>query len=110
MQHGFICRCLHAFGHMSVQLPRNELPKHESHFLWPLCVTPQRNGSRAHADLVWFAGGVDEAEMFRTFNMGVGMAIIVPAGDVGKVLCELPKAFVIGKIAEGKGVKFTHEP
>lgn len=31
------------------------------------------------------AGNVPDSEMFRTFNMGVGMVIVVPRSDVGKV-------------------------
>lgn len=32
-------------------------------------------------DFVRHCGGIEPAEMFRTFNMGVGMAVVVPAGQ-----------------------------
>jgi phosphoribosylformylglycinamidine cyclo-ligase len=47
---------------------------------------------------------VDEEEMFRTFNMGVGMVFIVEEKDV-KTVCENSDAYVIGSIVKGeKGV------
>ena len=56
-------------------------------------------------------GGIGEEEMFRTFNMGVGMTVIVPAGQVEQALEALHadgrEAFVIGEVVEGpKGVSF----
>jgi phosphoribosylformylglycinamidine cyclo-ligase len=50
------------------------------------------------------AGGVPDAEMFRTFNMGVGMVAVVPASDVEKALAAGVGAFVLGEIVEGEGV------
>jgi phosphoribosylformylglycinamidine cyclo-ligase len=51
------------------------------------------------------AGQVSEEDMFRTFNMGVGMVIAVPAEDAEeavRVAQELgEQAFVIGRVAEG---------
>jgi phosphoribosylformylglycinamidine cyclo-ligase len=48
---------------------------------------------------------VDEAEMFRTFNMGVGLILAVDEKNVDKVL-ENSDGYVIGKIQKGKkGVK-----
>ena len=52
-------------------------------------------------------GGVAEAEMFRTFNMGIGFAAIGPEGDVDKLLTAFithnHDASVIGRIVEGDG-------
>jgi phosphoribosylformylglycinamidine cyclo-ligase len=49
-------------------------------------------------------GKVDDAEMQRTFNCGLGMALVVPAKDVEEVLVRLKalgeKAWVIGEILE----------
>lgn len=39
-------------------------------------------------------------EMFGTFNMGVGMVVVVDANDVTKVLETLPDAYEIGEITE----------
>ena len=47
---------------------------------------------------------VDEVEMFRTFNMGVGMVLVVDAEDVDAV-CTNSDAYVIGAMIRGeKGV------
>jgi phosphoribosylformylglycinamidine cyclo-ligase len=43
---------------------------------------------------------VEPREMYRVFNMGIGMAIVVAADAVDEVLGELPGAFVAGGIIE----------
>jgi len=53
------------------------------------------------------AGGVERMEMFRAFNMGVGMVVITPAGDAGAVI-EAARAaecaaWVLGHVAPGSG-------
>jgi len=55
-------------------------------------------------------GGVIEEEMFRTFNMGIGMVLIVSQKDSEKIVSELQNKFelnasVIGEIVKGKGVQ-----
>jgi phosphoribosylformylglycinamidine cyclo-ligase len=49
-------------------------------------------------------GKVEEEEMLRTFNCGIGMAMVVPAKDVEEVLVRLKalgeKAWVVGEILE----------
>lgn len=50
------------------------------------------------------AGGVPDAEMFRTFNMGVGMVIVVDAADVDATMNAGIGTFVMGEIVEGSGV------
>lgn len=51
-------------------------------------------------------GNVEDREMFRTFNMGVGMMMVVPQTDAETVLEELEKqgesAYIIGEIILGK--------
>ncbi|MBR5424207.1 MAG: phosphoribosylformylglycinamidine cyclo-ligase [Clostridia bacterium] len=53
--------------------------------------------------LIQKAGGIDERDMFNTFNMGVGMCVIVPAAQAAKALellgCAGEDAYVIGEIA-----------
>ena len=54
-------------------------------------------------------GNVDEQVMYNTFNMGVGMMVVVDKNDVDKTISAIAgageKAFVIGEIKEGeKGV------
>lgn len=46
-------------------------------------------------------GNIDRMEMFGTFNMGVGMVIVVDAKHAEKVLDLLDDAYEIGEITEG---------
>jgi len=52
--------------------------------------------------------GVDDAEMYRAFNMGIGMILVVPKKEADKVVKKAQKlgekAFLIGEIAKGKQV------
>lgn len=52
----------------------------------------------------WTAGGIDKEEMFRTFNMGVGMVVAAAPQHAERTLEMLPGAFLLGKVAEGNGV------
>lgn len=51
-------------------------------------------------------GNVDERDMFNTFNMGVGMSIVVKKGEEDKALSILKQngedAYVLGKIIKGE--------
>ena len=49
-------------------------------------------------------GSVDEMEMYRVFNMGVGLVFFVPPGDVEKARTALPEAFVAGEALGWDGV------
>ncbi len=52
-------------------------------------------------------GGIDDEEMYQTFNMGMGMAIILPEKHAKKALDILNKtqeARIVGHVHEGKGV------
>jgi len=55
-------------------------------------------------DLIAETGNIPERDMFNTFNMGVGMSIVVSAGDADKALEVLrangEDAYVIGRIEE----------
>lgn len=53
------------------------------------------------------AGGVASDEMFRTFNMGIGMIIVVDAADAQAVLDAGIGAMELGDIVPGAGVQFT---
>jgi phosphoribosylformylglycinamidine cyclo-ligase len=44
------------------------------------------------------AGNVDEEEMYRVFNMGIGMTLICSKINVDKLLQGLPGAKVIGQV------------
>ena len=56
-------------------------------------------------DLIMKTGNIPERDMFNTFNMGVGMSIVVPAAEVDTALEILrangEDAYVIGKIVAG---------
>ena len=52
-------------------------------------------------------GRIEEKEMFRTFNMGIGLALVVSPRSAAKALAALEKmgqrAWVIGELFTGKG-------
>jgi len=60
--------------------------------------------------MIQSGGGVSEEEMFRTFNMGVGMVAIVAPGDLHDVEHSLERrgetSFVMGAVVAGSGVAF----
>jgi phosphoribosylformylglycinamidine cyclo-ligase len=55
-------------------------------------------------DLLQRVGNIPERDMFNTYNMGVGMSVVVPANEVDKALEILnangEDAYVIGKIVK----------
>jgi len=60
--------------------------------------------------LIQSGGRVSDDEMFRTFNMGVGMIVVVSPEDLHDVEHSLERrgetSFVIGSVAPGDGVAF----
>ena len=63
-------------------------------------------------DLIAKTGDIPERDMYNTYNMGVGMSIVVPASDVERALEVLTAcgedAYVIGEIIKGdEGVVFA---
>lgn len=52
-------------------------------------------------------GGVQEAELYRVFNMGVGMTLIVAGDQADRVLrfvaTQGTKAWIVGEVVQGKG-------
>ena len=72
-----------------------------------------REGLGVHIDLralkpqpvfryVMEKGAVPQDDMLRTFNLGVGMVLIVAAEDVGRV----PGGWLIGEVVSGAGVSY----
>ncbi len=56
-------------------------------------------------DMIASWGNIPERDMFNTYNMGVGMSVVVPAAEADKAIACLSEngidAYVIGKITEG---------
>ncbi|MEO0348753.1 MAG: phosphoribosylformylglycinamidine cyclo-ligase [Cyanobacteria bacterium P01_A01_bin.15] len=50
------------------------------------------------------AGAVSPAEMFKTFNMGIGFVVVVPADQAEAALAHFQPAYRIGTILDGNGV------
>ena len=53
------------------------------------------------------AGNVEESEMFRTCNMGVGMLVVIDKSSVDEALSFDPEAFLLGEIVSGRGVQLV---
>ncbi len=60
--------------------------------------------------LIQQGGKVSDDEMFRTFNMGIGMVVVVGSGELHEVEHSLERrgetSFVIGTVVRGSGVVF----
>lgn len=54
-------------------------------------------------NLIQKMGSVEEKEMYRVFNMGVGFVLIIDPADAKAVLSDCPEAFVMGEIKLGDG-------
>ncbi len=52
-------------------------------------------------------GNIEQKEMFNTYNMGIGLVLVVDNKDVDKVMSELKsmneKAYLIGEVVKGEG-------
>jgi phosphoribosylformylglycinamidine cyclo-ligase len=52
-------------------------------------------------------GNIEQREMFNTFNMGIGLVLVVDSSDADKVMSALAamqeKAYIIGKVEKGEG-------
>lgn len=54
-------------------------------------------------ELIQDKGNVDRGEMFRVFNMGIGMALICAPDNVSKLIGQLSQASVIGEVVQQAG-------
>jgi phosphoribosylformylglycinamidine cyclo-ligase len=57
--------------------------------------------------LIQERGGIDEEEMFRAFNMGLGLVFAVAPKDADAVLGRLADAWFCGEVVDGKGVEWA---
>ena len=53
--------------------------------------------------LIQERGNVAADEMFRTFNMGLGMVLVCDPSDVGAVRVGVEEALVVGEVVRGTG-------
>ena len=55
-------------------------------------------------DLLAKTGGIDEHDMFNTFNMGVGMSVVVDKNDADKTISILKEAgedaYIMGEVVK----------
>ena len=51
------------------------------------------------------AGNIPDSEMYRTFNMGIGMVVVVPQDAVEAAQAADPEAIVLGQVVKGKEVQ-----
>ena len=56
-------------------------------------------------DLIQERGNVELDEMYRVFNMGIGMVLICSPGRVDEVIAHAPEARLIGEVVRGRGRK-----
>jgi phosphoribosylformylglycinamidine cyclo-ligase len=50
--------------------------------------------------------GIDRAESYRVFNLGIGLVLVVAAADTAPLLSLLPEAVVVGRLVErGEGTE-----
>jgi phosphoribosylformylglycinamidine cyclo-ligase len=53
--------------------------------------------------LIGERGKVDRDEMYRVFNMGIGMVLICSPDNADRLIGKLPEAKVIGEVAKQRG-------
>lgn len=62
-------------------------------------------------NLIQESGNVPLDDMMRTFNMGIGMVVVVPASTAATLVDELnasgERACILGSVVEGDGVRFV---
>lgn len=75
-------------------------------------VLPQGMAARFHPEtwtippifqLIQQKGNIDQTEMYRVFNMGIGMVLICSPDKVSQLTQALPEAKVIGEVVEQRG-------
>jgi phosphoribosylformylglycinamidine cyclo-ligase len=57
--------------------------------------------------LIQETGGIDDEEMFRAFNMGVGIIVAVDPAEAEGVQREMVGSWVVGEVVQGAGVEWS---
>lgn len=58
--------------------------------------------------LIQRQGRIDDAEMYRVFNMGVGMAVICSPQDITRLKKSMPEARLVGEVVKQRGRTRVH--
>ncbi len=75
-------------------------------------VLPQGMAARFHSQawtvppifqLIQHRGNIAQSEMYRVFNMGIGMVVICSPDNVERIVGALPEAHIIGEVIEQEG-------
>jgi phosphoribosylformylglycinamidine cyclo-ligase len=51
------------------------------------------------------AGRIEDAEMYRVFNMGLGVVFAVAPGSADALRAAVPEALLVGEVVSGEGVR-----
>ena len=55
--------------------------------------------------LIQKRGNVEQDEMYRVFNMGIGMVLVCSPSHVDEIVASAPEATLIGEVVKGRGKK-----
>jgi phosphoribosylformylglycinamidine cyclo-ligase len=55
-------------------------------------------------------GEIDPVEMYRTFNMGMGFAYILPEDEAGEIRRHIPGSQVVGRVVRDAGIRMKGLP
>jgi phosphoribosylformylglycinamidine cyclo-ligase len=91
------------------------LPENVSRSISPDCTAVIRKGTWPVLPIFYYLqkrGNITETEMFRTFNMGIGMCVIVPESQANDVVARLEElgenGYLIGHLEKGEhGVRIV---
>ena len=54
-------------------------------------------------------GGIDTREIYQTFNMSMGFAMVAPAEDAEEIVKTNRNAHIVGRVQKGDGVLYAPE-
>jgi phosphoribosylformylglycinamidine cyclo-ligase len=68
-------------------------------------VLPEGLAAKFNSQLIQERGNVDRDEMYKVFNMGIGMVIICSTNSIANITKALPEAKVIGEVIKQQGAR-----